>query len=127
MTGGDSVVAGGNSVVVGIDPKSHKHTAWGVVVVDVVVATVVTGTAATDTTITSSTTPISCEDRDDWYFIKGLNGSSPRLKDCRWIAKRSGRRCNKKLGAVGDEPSVLGYGSDERMEAAVGCSCACAK
>jgi len=77
------------------------------------------------TTITSSTTPISCEDRDDWYFIKGLNGSTPpRLKDCRWIAKRSGRRC-KKLGAIGDEPSVLGYGSDERMKASNACSCAC--
>jgi len=42
VIGGDSVVAGGASVKV--DPKSHKHTACGVVVVDdVVVAIVVTG------------------------------------------------------------------------------------
>jgi len=47
VIGGDSVVAGGASVEVD-DPKSHKHTAWGVVVVDVVVATVVAGMVVVD-------------------------------------------------------------------------------
>ena len=63
VIGGDSVVAGGASVVVGVDdPKSHKHTAcgvvdvvWGIVVVDPIV---VTGIVVVDWGATHAPDPV---------------------------------------------------------------------